>query len=224
MENFNCLKISVFILGDDKESELVCTTLPVVITAGTRMIMMYLFKMHSCHWSQVLLSFSCSFVSWPRASSASTLAGGRPPPSGDCPAQPRWWPRPVEAATWPRPRPPCTLSTMTSSHTGDFSFNCMVLSFLLVLMFPLVSLTRSLHASDLILLTQTSDIFAPLWLLYFYQTRCCSLARQLSDDGKLGQHSQKSPDDSQRLKSTFETYTTKEQRAMMSFEKTPVSV
>ena len=34
MENFNCLKISVFILGDDKESELVCTTLPVVITAG----------------------------------------------------------------------------------------------------------------------------------------------------------------------------------------------
>ena len=33
-KRFIMFTISVFILGDDKESELVCTTLPVVITAG----------------------------------------------------------------------------------------------------------------------------------------------------------------------------------------------
>ena len=47
------------------------------------------------------------------------------------------------------------------------SVNCKGLSFLLVLMFPLVSLTRSLHASDLILLTQTSRHFCAVMTFVF---------------------------------------------------------
>merc|ERR1712029_115803 len=39
---------AVFILGDDKESELVCTTLPVVITAGAAVVFLQLCILTTC--------------------------------------------------------------------------------------------------------------------------------------------------------------------------------
>ena len=40
--------IAVFILGDDRESELVCTTLPVVMTAGAAVVFLQLCLLTTC--------------------------------------------------------------------------------------------------------------------------------------------------------------------------------